>query len=138
MGSARCGRRYALSGVITRTWLAFFVGRRVGISGWEILRVCSPFVIFAGVISAGAVGLRTIWEPQSALAGIMVFTPLCTGMYVGGMLCLASGRRFLRESARAVMDILRGFGVAPLFKVQKGRQELGAGRVSGSRKDSSG
>jgi O-antigen/teichoic acid export membrane protein len=118
-GAVGVAAGYALSGIVTRTWLAFFVGRRVGISGWEFLRACSPFVIFAAAISAGFFLLRAVWQPGSAVVGILISAPLCTGTYIGGMLCFASGRRFLRESVRAVVDIFYVFRVFPTTQTRK-------------------
>ena len=106
IGVAAC---YALSGIITRIWLAFFVGKRVGIPGWQFLRACAAFILLAMTVSSGLFFLRRIWEPPGALAGIAVFAPLSTCLYVGCILCTSSGTHFLGESVRAAREILDGF-----------------------------
>jgi len=98
---------YAASGIATRTWLIFFVGRRVGVSGWEFLGACGPFVLLAGAISAGLFLLRAAWGPPGALAGLSIFVPLGAAAYIGVMLCVPAGRRFLLSIRRLVSDAFR-------------------------------
>jgi hypothetical protein len=66
-----------------------------------------PICSFTGVISIAFSLLRAIWQPSSAVVGILISTLLCTGTYVGGMFCIPSGRRFLRDSGTAAADIMR-------------------------------
>lgn len=98
---------YALSGIATRVWLVFFVGKRIGVSGWEFLRAGSPFVLFAGAISEGVSLFRRAWEPKGSLVGLLIFAPLATSVFVGGILCFPSGRSFLKELSRTASDALK-------------------------------
>ena len=88
---------YTISGIITRTWLIFFVGNRIGISGWKFLSTCAPFVILAGSVALALAGLRSVWEPRYAITGLVSYMSLGTFIYLGCLAAIPKGRRFLRK-----------------------------------------
>lgn len=100
---------YVSSGVITRIWLIFFVGKRTGISSLTFISACAPFVLVAGVVSTLMTLLRSFWEPQSPIAGFISFFLLGTTMYLTGLICIPAGRRFLRMVSEMGFGALKDF-----------------------------
>jgi PST family polysaccharide transporter len=88
---------YAFSGIITRTWLIFFLGNRIGISGWQFLSTCAPFVVLAGSVALALAGLRSVWEPGHPITGLVAYISLGTIAYLGCLGIIPKGRRFFRD-----------------------------------------
>jgi hypothetical protein len=88
---------YSLSGIATRIWLIFFVGNRIGISGWKFVSTCAPFITLAGSIAIALVGLRSVWEPSGALIGLTIYISFATISYITSLAVIPKGRAFLQK-----------------------------------------
>jgi O-antigen/teichoic acid export membrane protein len=99
---------YTLSGIATRTWLIFFVGSRIGISGWKFLYTCAPFVLSAGSAALFLLGLRSLWEPAQALHSLIIYTFLGILTYLTCLFAIPNGRKVLKKFIDTGKDILKG------------------------------
>jgi PST family polysaccharide transporter len=102
---------YTLSGIATRTWLIFFVGKRIGISGFEFISAGLPFVLLASAVSVLMLFSRSIWEPQSALLGLFSFSIFGSALYIAMLACIPRERRFLKSLWEMGLNVLNGFKV---------------------------
>jgi PST family polysaccharide transporter len=100
---------YTLSGIATRIWLIFFVGRRIGISGLQFIWACAPFVLVGCGVSIFMMFFRSVWEPQSALIGFISFFCFGSTLYVAMLACIPNNRRFLKNLYKMGRDVLYGF-----------------------------
>ena len=88
---------FTLSGIVTRLWLVFFVSKKIGMSGLKLISACAPFVVVACGVSILMTFLRTVWEPQNELIGIVSFALFGTGIYILALFCIPKTREFLRN-----------------------------------------
>ena len=100
---------YTLSGIATRTWLIFFVGKRIGIPGFKIISTGALFVVVAGLVTFSLKLLRMVWDPYNILVGLLIFFLLGSTLYVSMLFCTARGREFFKNAYGLVFDTLKGF-----------------------------
>ena len=106
---------YMLSGVATRIWLVFFVGRRVGIAVRDFVAACLPFVAVAGAVAGGLVLLRQVWDPGHPVWGLAAVTAAAAVLYPAGLVCIPRSRRFVAYLLSVMQDAARA-GVRRPFK----------------------
>lgn len=99
---------FTVSGIATRLWLIFFVSKKIGMSGFKLISACAPFVIIACGVSILMTFLRTIWEPQSALLGVMAYVLFGTATYILVLFCIPKGRKFLWSLGQMGLLAFRG------------------------------
>jgi PST family polysaccharide transporter len=101
---------YMLSGVVTRLWLVFFVGRRVGLPARAIFAAGAPFVLTAGGAATGLWLLRDAWTPSHPVWGLAALLSAAAVLYTLSLMCFSRGRRFLSELLRLVRETMAGAG----------------------------
>ena len=100
---------YAASGVLTRTWLIFFVGKRIGISGWDFIKVGAPFVCLAGVVATALYGLRAVWTEANPILSLSFYGVIGLVAYTGILSLIGGGRRFLLNSLQLLKESTNRF-----------------------------
>ena len=100
---------YVVSGVITRCWLIFFVGKRINLPGSKFIATCTPFVAYALITSVFLKFLRYLWEPSHFSAGLIIYFSLGTTLYLLLIGSSPRGRVFLRSIYGMGIDTIKGF-----------------------------
>jgi PST family polysaccharide transporter len=98
---------YTFSGVITRTWLIFLVGKQISISGWEFLSTSAPFVTLSALIGLALWALRSVWQPQNMLLSLAIYSAIGILGYLISLAVIPKGRNFLLNLVEFGRDILK-------------------------------
>jgi PST family polysaccharide transporter len=95
------------SGLLVRAPLFFwFAGDALDIPPRRLFLAVAPHILSGLLVAAALFGLRRLWPPDSALAGVLIYAGLGTALYAVLVLLRPEGRA-MAVDVRALFDFLR-------------------------------